>query len=84
MRTQAIKGVSIHGCFVFHRVTWKGTNSCVSGRRCLRDISLKCRVISKKKIQKDYLVVRCIYRFKCNVLALRLILAVKGMESVVI
>jgi hypothetical protein len=69
MRKQAIKGVSIHGCFVLHRVIWKGINSCVCSSRCLKDISLKGRVISKKKIQKCYLVVCCTYRFKCNVLA---------------
>jgi hypothetical protein len=69
MRTQAIKGLSIHGCFVFHRAIWKGINSCVCGSRCLKDIGLKGRVISKKKIQKNYLVVCCIYRFICNVLA---------------
>jgi hypothetical protein len=69
MRTQAIKGVSINGCFVFHREIWKGINSYVCGSRCLKDISLKCRVISRKKIQKDDPVVRCIYRFKCKVLA---------------
>ena len=67
MRTQAIKGVSIHGCFVFHRVIWKGINSCVCGSRCSKDNSLKVRVILKK-IQKDYIVVRCIHRFICNVL----------------
>jgi len=69
MRTQAIKGISIHGCFVFHRLIWKGINSCVCGSRCLKDMSPKGRVISRKKIQKDYLVVRCIYGFKYNLLA---------------
>ena len=54
---------------MLHRVIWKGINSCVCGSRCLKDISLKGRVTSKENIQKDYLVVCCIYRFISNVLA---------------